>query len=548
MADSPRNIVLCSDGTGSSGTDWQGSNVWKTFKGASRHDALEPRQLVFYDEGVGTSSFSVKKALGGAVGLGLGKNIRELYTSLAKNYRPGDKIFIFGFSRGAFTARSLAGMIADIGVVSRHGAGGRELSNEELDDLVEAAYKGYRSKSLRKGVAGLRQKCEVHDARIHFVGVWDTVDAIGVPFDELRAVVYWIARRFIRPHNFQLNDKTDNIYQALAIDEDRQTFSPDVLKEPSPEEQARRGLKIEQVWFSGAHTNVGGGYPRQGMSDVALDWMMCRAERCGLRFTPEARAATRRDMDVHGTLYDSRSGPSAIYRYLARNVGQLTADAGRIGSAAEPVVEQPKAKIHVTVMDRCGRATADYAPINLPADFEVVGTCDETCDQALQDEERAKVESYTQRLAREGSRDVRREAYTDAWRLVKWRKWLYRLFLVCTLAVAALGVAMMVNPEATIRWYRSWSVLHQIGLAWVRFWQGLGGSAPAWLGKVGGGLQAVILQLTPEALRNLVGGLLQLPEACVAIALLVYGLIRLKRRLLRKMKRLGLKTWHAALG
>ncbi len=551
-----RNIVLCSDGTGSSGTDWKGSNVWKAFRGVVRHEAGESEQLVFYDEGVGTSGLSVKKALGNAFGYGLSQNIRELYTSLAKNYRSGDRIFIYGFSRGAFTARSLAGMIADVGVIK-----GRGLDPDKLDELVKAAYKAYRSWDEKRGhrLAALKRECTLRDARIHFVGVWDTVDAIGVPVDELRAVIYWIARRFLRPHNMRFNGKTDNMYHALAIDDDRQTFSPDVMKEQED------GRKIEQVWFAGAHTNVGGGYPRQGMSDVAADWMMSKSEECGLRFTKEDRDKLRRDMDVHSTLYDSRSGPGCYYRYLARNVGELTAEAEKIGSkadprkwrrAGEPVVRQPKARIHVSVMDRCARATADYAPINLPADFEVVGTCDTRCEPDLKKKEDENVEKYKTLLERPESREALKKAFwsdprdqergqdPEAWKLIHRRKWLYRLLLVCTAAVAALAVALMVDPDATIKWYQSWSI---VGRVWVKFWSGLGGSAPAWLGWLGGGLRTVILKLTPDVLGNLVTGLLRLPEACVAIALIAFGLLKLKKSLLGKMRRLGRETWHKAL-
>ena len=123
-----KNIVLCSDGTGNAGGKGRGTNVWQLFLAVDQHgherhgderDEREEReQLAFYDDGVGTSSFRPKQLLGLALGYGLGANIRELYTALARNYDPGnDSIFLFGFSRGAFTVRSLAGMIDKVGVI-----------------------------------------------------------------------------------------------------------------------------------------------------------------------------------------------------------------------------------------------------------------------------------------------------------------------------------------------------------------------------------------------------------------------------------------------
>jgi len=525
---SPRNIVLCSDGTGNSGTSWTGTNVWKTFKAVARYDheldAGRPQQVAFYDQGVGTSMLSIKRILGGAFGWGLGHNIRELYTALAKHYRPGDKIFVFGFSRGAFTARSLAGMISDVGIVD----GSRTRDEEELDALVGKAYKAYRAKDCKERVEALRKSAAIHDARVHFVGVWDTVDAIGVPVDELREVIYWVARRFLRPHNDRLTDKMDHVYHAIALDDNRHTFSPSVYDES---EAAAPG--VHQVWFAGAHSNVGGGYPRQGLSDVALDWMMTAAEAHGLRFDPELRDDIRRDRDVHSTLYDSRSGPAAYYRYLPRDVGELCRKANT------------KPKIHVTALERIRLATADYAPINLPVEFEVVGTLDKYAgadEQSRQQRlafEQSQIQEMTERC--KDSIELRRDAIPACNKEVGKRRWLYRFFLTASLAFGALAIYLMVDPEGAVDWYRSWSLLHR---AWVGFWGALATEAPGWLSTLGGWLGSGLVALTPPPLQNLVKGLLQLPEALAAIFIVGLGLSKLKKKRVASMRHLGLGIWR----
>ncbi len=176
-----KNIVLCSDGTGQSGATGRGTNVWKVRMGVDRHDhETHPerrRQIVFYDQGVGTSVLSAKRMLGNTFGYGLAANMRELYTSLATSYKQGDRIYIFGFSRGAFTARSLAGMISEVGVID----GVRD--NEELEGLVRRAYTAYRASTRKRPIEKFHQACKkegihIYKPKVHFVGVWDTVESL----------------------------------------------------------------------------------------------------------------------------------------------------------------------------------------------------------------------------------------------------------------------------------------------------------------------------------------------------------------------------------
>lgn len=137
----PKNIILCSDGTGNISIKGRGTNVFKMFEAIDLHNP-RTRQIAYYDDGVGTSKFKPLMILGGAFGLGLSRNVRQLYTELVRSYEPGDKIYLFGFSRGAFTVRNLAGFINAAGIFDR---------NKAKDDValrrsVRTAYRLYRQK------------------------------------------------------------------------------------------------------------------------------------------------------------------------------------------------------------------------------------------------------------------------------------------------------------------------------------------------------------------------------------------------------------------
>jgi type VI secretion system (T6SS) phospholipase Tle1-like effector len=193
--------------------------------------------------------------------------------------------------------------------------------------------------------------------RIRFVGVWDTVDAVGLPVDELA----WFINDFIYQFKFpdlKLRPIVDRACQALSIDDERQSFQPVMWDERSSENPER----IEQVWFAGAHSNVGGGYRKQGVSLVSLDWMMSKAESCGLRFLAEDRQSYRDHRNIHDHLYNSRSGLAMYYRYKPRDISKICKKYG------------VKPKIHESVFERIAQATEAYAPGNLPmSQIAVVG-------------------------------------------------------------------------------------------------------------------------------------------------------------------------------
>lgn len=298
-----KNIALFFDGTWNKPADTGGwdvrpdTNVCKLSKAIPATDATGRRQHRWYDAGVGSEWHD---RLLGAFGWGLSQNIREGYEELVRQYEEGDRIFLFGFSRGAYTARSLAGMIRSCGL----------LLPEHIARVGEA-YAVYRipdkEKKADKKEAVLFRTRYSRLIDIHFIGVWDTVGRLGVPFK----IFNRINRERYQFHDTTLSARVKNAYQALAIDEHRRDYEA-TLWEPSE----KPGQVIEQVWFAGAHADVGGGYADHDLSDIALSWMMDRAERCGLGIAGTARPPG----GTHsGRIHDSYAGfLGGTYRVFSR--------------------------------------------------------------------------------------------------------------------------------------------------------------------------------------------------------------------------------------
>jgi hypothetical protein len=209
---------------------------------------------------------------------------------------------------------------------------------------------------------GDRGKAEPWQVPIAFIGVWDTVDAVGLPVPGLADLWNTMVYRFKFPDHV-LGPMVERARHALAIDDERYTFHPLLWdekpkdgdkKEPDPD-------RIKQVWFSGVHSNVGGGYPKQGMSLVSLAWMMDEAEAAGLRFSPLDRQLYHERQNVYDKLYDSRSGPAFFYRYLPRDLDRLSTD-----HSVTP-------KVHSSAVERILHAPRGYAPGNIPARAEMAG-------------------------------------------------------------------------------------------------------------------------------------------------------------------------------
>ncbi|MBX2830040.1 MAG: DUF2235 domain-containing protein [Rhodospirillales bacterium] len=301
-----RRLIVCYDGT------WQTpdnsvkpTNVVKLLRAIPSSDG-NISQIVFYDRGVGTGNV-LDQIRGGAFGHGLLENVVDGYRFLANNYQPGDEIFIFGFSRGSFTARSLAGLISLCGLFKP-----RYLGKPLAEDTAKILSSDLPHEQKRQQISALGIE-SIADIPIECVGVWDTVGSLGIPGD--------IGRRFIPQkyhfHDVQLSPKIRVALHAMAIDEKRSAFSPTLwvkkIGEALPKDQ-----KVEQVWFSGVHSNVGGSYADSGLSDIALDWMVKRVKKhTGLKID---EPAVKADMppSVEGRGYESRTklyATSHIYPY-----------------------------------------------------------------------------------------------------------------------------------------------------------------------------------------------------------------------------------------
>lgn len=433
-----KNIIICSDGTGNTAIKGRGTNVFKMFESVDlnshRFHPERAPQVAIYDDGVGTESLKLMRILGGAAGYGLSRNVRQLYKELCRIYDPGDRIFLFGFSRGAFTVRSLSGYIGICGIIDVN----RLEGPEDLDALVAQSYEVYRGcyrtwlmkKLLGPVDASVTEKFRERHChggeRIHFLGVWDTVDAVGLPL-HISDLVNKLIYQFKFP-DLVLSTIVDRAVHALAIDDERQSFRPLIWDETAP---LQPGQSIEQVWFSGAHSNVGGGYPKQGMSLVALDWMMHHAEQAGLRFVASERAYYGEHANVDDKLYDPRSGLGMFYRWLPRDVAAMCEASG-----VTP-------KLHLSVLERIAHGTDDYRPGNLPASSQVVFT--QTGDP-FKDAAAAERALSAETVLREGHPEAPSLLATVTTRLRVGRL-SYRIFVLTIVAVLLLAASAA--PRAT---------------------------------------------------------------------------------------------------
>lgn len=423
-------IVLFSDGTGNSSAKVLKTNVWRLYQALDLGEPTpeqvargEVRQIAYYDDGVGTSSFKPVAILGGALGYGLKRNVLDLYTFLCRNYEPGDRIYAFGFSRGAFTIRVLIGLVVTRGLLL-----GR--TEQELAYQARDAYRTYRRRFQQTGkpIEALRdlrdgfidrwrkrhaqvsypELARTEVDKIALVGVWDTVAAYGMPIAELtRAIDKWIWP--LSMPDLELSPKVERARHALALDDERDTFHPllwdEVAEHRRVEEAAQDAVldrtcqlaeaqadftrpdqptddrpdRLQQVWFAGMHADVGGGYPDDSLAYVSLEWMMREATDAGLRFTRFAWDEVKRSRNEYGPMHDSRRGLGGYYRYQPRKL------AARL-DPPDPtalIMQDPdlkgrglltSMKIHGSVIDRIHAGTDDYAPIVLPADYQIVAS------------------------------------------------------------------------------------------------------------------------------------------------------------------------------
>jgi uncharacterized protein (DUF2235 family) len=268
----PKKLIVCADGTWNTEDETDHgfpcpTNVTKIARALLPADKNGVQQVVRHIDGVG-SQVGIK-VRGGAVGRGLFHNVLAGYRFLYQNYEEGDQIFLFGFSRGAYTARSLAGLIRNSGILKR--------GEESQEDKAVELYRDYAPETAPDGEVSVRfRAAHSYDSDIEFIGVWDTVGALGIPgLDGSFRILKGLDWQF---HDVSLSSKVKNAFHALAIHEHRTEFMPTLWEK---KEDAPAGQILEQVWFSGVHSDVGGGYPQAGLSDVALQWMMDKAEKEG---------------------------------------------------------------------------------------------------------------------------------------------------------------------------------------------------------------------------------------------------------------------------
>jgi uncharacterized protein (DUF2235 family) len=280
----PKRLVVCCDGTWNTADQAIAgescpTNVTKLALSILPEDPAGVHQCVYYHPGVGTSRG--ERLRGGAFGLGLSRNVLDAYHFLIDNYEDGDGLYFFGFSRGAFTARSLAGLVRNCGILRRENA-----------DRIDDAWALYRSSADKpSGVAStLFRRAYSYEPRIHFIGVWDTVGTRGIPALSprwLQPIAKWLNRRS-QFHDTKLSTWVDGAFHALAIDEQRAVFAPTLWHQQPGTKGQKPKQELKQVWFPGVHCDVGGGYPDSSLSDIPLLWMAERAQEYGLEFVPGA--------------------------------------------------------------------------------------------------------------------------------------------------------------------------------------------------------------------------------------------------------------------
>lgn len=364
-----KRLVVCTDGTWNSRNRDQPTNVEKIAQAIRPLASNGIPQVVFYDAGVGTNR-GLARILGGALGMGLSENVGDAYRFLVDNYAPGDEIYLFGFSRGAFTARSTVGLIRKCGL----------LRKEHAHRFPEAysLYRRHDDSADSHAALSFRSRFS-EDVKVTCLGVWDTVGALGIPGHLGETWIGRFLNRNYQFHDVKVSSKTVKAaYQALAIDEEREAFSPAIWWREFVPTQV-----LEQAWFPGCHSDVGGGAVTREegssgtLSDVALEWMMERAQGHGLEFdSGYVREHVR--PDPLAPIHHSRVGVFRLTRRQHRIIGELPPDQALWELIAErtlrnpdqdpllvpPPIEAPQV-IHTSARIRLA-GDPSYRPPNLP--------------------------------------------------------------------------------------------------------------------------------------------------------------------------------------
>ena len=341
-----KSIFLFADGTGNSSAKLFKTNVWRMYE-AIDFGLDSPGKYVqigYYDNGVGTSNFKPLALLGGIFGIGLQDNVLRLYAFLCRNYQPGDRIYVFGFSRGAFTIRLLVGLVASQGILKPGDDAALSLQVRDAYRAFRRAFVPHRwlgrvlvaiGRAVRDGlVKAKRAISRQHpdpetgriDAEIEFVGVWDTVAAYGGPSVEFtRGIDDWIYPLSMPEYGLPANVKKAR--HALSLDDERDAFWPllwdEVIETKLVENGKVSAGRLKQVWFSGVHSDVGGGYPDESLSYIPFLWMMDELDD-DVDFIDSFVQRARDLANPYGPIHDSRSGLAAYYRYQPRKIAAFT--------------------------------------------------------------------------------------------------------------------------------------------------------------------------------------------------------------------------------
>lgn len=583
-----KNIILLSDGTGNSASNLFKSNVWRLYQALDLtsedpDDKGQPKQLAYHDDGVGTSSFKPWALLGGAFGWGLKRNVLDLYCFLSRHYQPdrNDRIYAFGFSRGAFTIRVLTDLVLKQGLaqtISDESGQKRPVTETERKRLAELAYRAYRNEHYSGGwlaiifrmpnnawhwfIDKLFRRKPYNQAdyqtvkEIEFLGLWDTVAAYGLPFDELTR-----AWNFIFPLSFpdrNLDKRVKRACHALALDDERLSFHPELWnekdekkvwrleenKQSKEDELTIEGNlqgpanisqeRITQVWFAGMHSNVGGSYPDDGMSLVPFCWILEQAsppteepekKDDGLCFIKESKKKSkglwideveRRKIKAaanpNGKMYDSRKGMGGFYRYRPRKLRELTQDEREPKNSV--VIELPK--IHESVFRRIKNGTDGYAPIGLPDNYAVVednGTVMLLPETATAGNSKA-IETKTEAITRARQQE-------QIWSRVWLKRQVYFLSIVLVGALASLRY-----------WRPQWQILNLLDQVTTYM------EVPTIIGALG--------KLLPEMASPWITSFQKQPGLFSVLALLYVAVLRAGHSLQRHIFDAMLIKWNSA--
>lgn len=339
-----KKLIVCCDGTWQNsesglfagtafswlyrGTPQQPTNVTRIARALQPVDADQRSQIIFYQQGIGSEGNLLQRLLGGAIGAGLSVNIREAYTFIAANWMPGDEIYLLGFSRGAFTARSVGGLISDLGLLTRDG----------LDHLVnifadwESAGRDHYTSLLAQhnaaftlpanvDTADARSYLAAYRAELHRLGwtrtvditavaVWDTVGALGIPVNPiLQRLGLPYHLRWYRFYDVKLSSHMRHAFQALALDEHRSAYRPALWDMDSD----NTTTQLRQTWFPGAHSDIGGGHDDADLANISLAWMMSQLSPF-LAFNPTYLATQRAARRAY---LERQHAPPGAYKWAA---------------------------------------------------------------------------------------------------------------------------------------------------------------------------------------------------------------------------------------